>query len=54
MTIEKTIECAVASVEMEGYHIDNDCIQLCKNLLENKINIEQYIAIIKQQAGVQA
>lgn len=54
MSIDKAIENAVASVKMEGYQIDSECVQWCKQLLENKINMEQYIALVKQKSGVVA
>ena len=46
MSNDKAIENAIASVRMEGYQIDNECVQWCKKLLENEINMEQYIALI--------
>ena len=52
MSIDKAVENAVASVKMEGYQIDNECILWCKKLLGNKISLEQYIALVKQKSGV--
>ena len=52
MSIDKAIENAVASVEMEGYQVDSECLQWCKKLLEKEISMEQYIALVKQKAGV--
>ena len=52
MSIDKSIKNAIASIEMEGYKIDNECVQWCKKLLENEINMEQYITLVKQKAGV--
>lgn len=54
VSIDKAIENAVASVEMEGYQIDNECVQWCKKLLEKEINIDQYIALVKEKSGVVA
>ena len=54
MSIEKAIKNAVASVRMEGYQVDNECIQWCKKLLENEINMEQYIALVKQKSEITA
>ena len=54
MSIDKAIENAIASVKMEGYQIDNECVGWCKKLLEKEINMEQYIALIKQKTGVVA
>ena len=47
MTIDKSIKNAVASLKMEGYHIDDDSIKHCKELLENKMTWEQYMDIVK-------
>ena len=52
LSIDKAIENAIASVKMEGYQIDNECVVWCKKLLEKEINMEQYIALIKQKTGV--
>lgn len=34
---------------MEGYHIDDNSIQHCKELLENKVSLEEYMHIAKQK-----
>ena len=52
VSVDKAIENAVASVKMEGYTVDSECVQWCKQLLENKISMEQYIALVKQKLGV--
>lgn len=52
MSIDKAIETASASVKMEGYQIDTECVQWCKQLLEKEISMEQYIALVKQKSGV--
>ncbi len=52
MSVDKAIKSAVASVTMEGYQIDNECVRWCKKLLENEINMEEYIALVKQKSGV--
>lgn len=54
MSIDKAIENAVASVKMEGYQVDSECLQWCKKLLEKKINMEQYISLVKQKSGAVA
>lgn len=54
MSVDKAIKNAIASVKMEGYTVDDECVQWCKQLLENKINMEQYIALVKQKSGVTA
>ena len=52
MSVDKAIKSAVASVTMEGYQIDNECVAWCKKLLENEINMEEYIDFVKQKSGV--
>ena len=54
MSIDKAIENAAASVELEGYQVDSECLWWCKKLLEKEIGMEQYIALVKQKAGVVA
>lgn len=53
MSTEKAIENAVASVKMEGYQLDSECILWCRKLLENEIDMEQYITFVKQKSGVE-
>ncbi len=52
MSIDKAIENAIASVEMEGFSVDEQSKDLCKRLLNNEITMEQYISLIKQSVGV--
>ena len=52
MSIDGAIENAVASLKMEGFEIDEESINWCKELLENKIDFEQYLLLVKQKAGV--
>lgn len=49
VSVDKAIENAIASVKMEGYTVDSECVQWCKQLFENKISMEQYIALVKQK-----
>ena len=54
MSIDKAIENSAASVEMEGYHIDKQCKDWCRKLLQGELTMEEYIVLVKQQAGVTA
>ncbi len=54
MSIDRAIDNAVASVEMEGFQIDAQCKEWCKMLLNKEISMEQYISLVKQLAGVSA
>lgn len=49
MSVDRAIETAVASVEMEGYQIDEQSRIWCKEFLEKEITFEQYIELIKQK-----
>lgn len=44
--IEKSIQAAVASIEMEGIRVGPKCIALCKLMLSNRITIEEYLALV--------
>ena len=48
-TIEKAINNAAASVEMEGYHIDEQSKEWCRQLLRKEITTEEYISLVKKK-----
>lgn len=52
--IDKAIKNASASVEMEGFSIDEQSKILCKKLMLNEITMDDYILLVKQKAGVNA
>jgi len=52
MSIEKAIQNAVASVQIEGFITDAESVNWCKELLEGKIDLEQYILLAKKKAGI--
>lgn len=52
--IEKAIRTATASLEMEGFSIDEQNKELCRMLLRKEITMEQYIELLKQKVGVTA
>lgn len=54
MSIDKAIENSAASVEMEGFRIDEQCIDWCRKLLNGELSMEEYIVLVKQRAGVTA
>ncbi len=41
--IEKSIRTAAASLEMEGFAVDPDCMELCQKLLADEITMEEYL-----------
>lgn len=52
--IEKAIRTATASLEMEGFSIDEQSKTWCRMLLRKEITMEQYINLVKQKAGATA
>ncbi len=52
MSIDKAIKNSAASVEMEGYYIDEQCKEWCRKLLQGELSMEEYIVLVKQRAGV--
>lgn len=50
MTIEKAIRNAAVSIEMEGYHIDEQTKEWARLLLEDKITMDEYIALVIEKA----
>ncbi len=52
--IEKEVNNACASVEIEGYTIDEQCRAWCKQLLKKEITFDEYILLVKEKSGVGA
>ena len=50
MPIEKAIRNAAASVEIEGYHINEQTKEWVRLLLEEKITMDEYIALVLQHS----
>ncbi len=50
--INEILTSAAASLEMENLAVNEEWVALCKKLLENKITMEEYIAIIGKSIGV--
>lgn len=51
-SLDKSINNAAASVEMEGFHIDEQSKVWCRQLLLKEITMEEYISRVKKKAGV--
>ena len=51
-SIERSIANAVASVEIEGLHIDTECIDWCRQVLLNQMSKEEYLKLLLKKAGV--
>lgn len=41
--LQKAMDNAEASINMEGLHITEFCKELCKRLLNNEITFEEYL-----------
>ncbi len=52
MSVEQAIANAAASVEMEGYRIDEQSKAWCEMLLRGELTMERYIQLVKEKAGV--
>ncbi len=52
--IENEVNNACASVEIEGYTIDEQCRAWCKQLLKKEITFNEYILLVKEKSGVGA
>lgn len=52
--IEKEVNNACASVEIEGYAIDEQCKAWCKQLLKKEITFGEYVSLVKEKSGVHA
>ena len=51
---EKAVENAVASVEMEGFHVDKETKKMCERLLKGEITYDEYLAFVLQSLTVTA
>ncbi len=50
--IEKAINNSLASIEMEGFYIDEECKEWCREYMRGKITMEEYIERLKKQVGI--
>ena len=52
MTIERAMQNARASVEMEGFTISDETMALCRLLLEREISYDEFLNMAFAKAGV--
>ena len=52
ITAERAIDNAVASVEMEGFHVSEETKELCMKVLNGQMDYATYLMLAKQRAGV--
>lgn len=50
--IERSIRTATVSLEMEGLHVDEQCIAWCRQMLAGEISSEEYLKLVTARAGV--
>ena len=42
--IEQSIHTASASLEMEGFSVDPNCVALCRRMLAGEISMDEYLS----------
>ena len=52
MSIDKAIENSAASIKMESIHIDEQCKDWCRKLLQGELTMEEYIVLVKEKSGI--
>lgn len=50
--IEQAIESAAASMKMEGFQVDQQCVDLCRRLLKDEITMGEYISAVTGKKAV--
>ena len=50
--IERAIESAAASMKMEGFQIDPQCVDLYRRLLKDEITMDEYISAVTGKKAV--
>lgn len=50
--IEKSIRTAIVSLEMEGLHVDEQCVAWCRQMLSGVISPEEYLKLVIAKADV--
>ena len=49
--IEKSIRTATASLEMEGLHVDAQCVAWCRQMLSDELSLEEYLKLVTARTG---
>lgn len=49
--IEKSIRTATVSLEMEGLHVDEQCIAWCRKMLSGEITPDEYLKLVTSRVG---
>lgn len=48
--IKNAMRTAAMSLEMEGQHVDAQCVEWCHKMLAGEITLEEYLALVIQRA----
>lgn len=48
--IERSIRAATVSLEMEGLHVDEQCVAWCRKMLSGEITPEEYLRRVTARA----
>jgi len=54
ISTEQALKNAAASVEMEGFHLSPQVLELCAKALSRQIDRADYLAALKNMSGVSA
>ncbi len=54
MSKEESLQTAVMMIETEGFRVDEQSKDLCRQLQAGAITMEQYIDCVKKKAGVKS
>ena len=51
--IEKIISNAAASIEMEGFYVDEKCKEWCREYLRDEITMDEYMKRLLEKVGIE-
>ncbi len=51
--IEKIISNAAASIEMEGFYVDEECKEWCREYLRDEITMDEYMKRLLEKVGIE-
>ena len=50
MTLENALDRGIVNVEIEGFTVDEQMREWCKNFLKKEITYEEYLALLRDKA----
>lgn len=48
--IKTSIRTATMSLEMEGLHVNDQCVEWCRRMLTGEITLDEYLALVIEKA----